>query len=58
LLTGIGAEMAKTVADQIAETLSKAGVKRVYGIVGDGRNGLSDALRRTGKIEWVQEVQS
>ena len=30
-----------------------AGVKRVYGIVGDSLNGLTDAVRRQGKIEWV-----
>jgi pyruvate dehydrogenase (quinone) len=45
--------MTKTVADQFAETLAAAGVKRVYGIVGDSLNGLTDALRRQGKIEWV-----
>jgi len=45
--------MAKTVADQFAETLEAAGVRRVYGIVGDSLNGLTDALRRRGKIEWV-----
>ena len=33
----------KTVADQIAETLAIAGVKRIYGIVGDSLNGLTDA---------------
>jgi pyruvate dehydrogenase (quinone) len=43
----------KTVADQFAETLAAAGVKRVYGIVGDSLNGLTDAIRRQGKIEWV-----
>ena len=45
--------MAKTVADQFAETLAAAGVKRIYGIVGDSLNGLTDSLRRQGKIEWV-----
>src|SRR5712672_2708160 len=45
--------MAKTVADQLAETLAAAGVKRIYGIVGDSLNGLTDAMRRQGKIEWV-----
>jgi len=45
--------MAKTVADQLAETLVAAGVKRIYGIVGDSLNGLTDSLRRQGKIEWV-----
>jgi pyruvate dehydrogenase (quinone) len=45
--------MAKTVADQFAETLAAVGVKRIYGIVGDSLNGITDALRRQGKIEWV-----
>ncbi len=45
--------MAKTVADQFVETLAQAGVKRVYGIVGDSLNGLTDSIRRQGKIEWV-----
>jgi pyruvate dehydrogenase (quinone) len=43
----------KTVADQFAETLAAAGVKRIYGIVGDSLNGLTDSVRRQGKIEWV-----
>jgi pyruvate dehydrogenase (quinone) len=42
-----------TVADQFAETLAAAGVKRIYGVVGDSLNGLTDSLRRQGKIEWV-----
>jgi pyruvate dehydrogenase (quinone) len=45
--------MAWTVADQFAETLAVAGVKRIYGIVGDSLNGLTDSLRRQGKIEWI-----
>src|ERR1700688_5140772 len=45
--------MARTIAEQFAETLAAAGVKRIYGIVGDSLNGLTDALRRQGKIEWV-----
>jgi pyruvate dehydrogenase (quinone) len=45
--------MARSVADQFVETLAVAGVKRIYGIVGDSLNGLIDALRRQGKIEWV-----
>src|ERR1700747_3276029 len=43
----------KTVADQFAETLAACGVKRIYGIVGDSLNGLTDALRRQGKIAWA-----
>jgi thiamine pyrophosphate-dependent acetolactate synthase large subunit-like protein len=45
--------VAKTVADQFAEVLVAAGVKRVYGIVGDSLNGLTYAIRRQGKIERV-----
>src|SRR5246127_591346 len=45
--------MAKTVADQFAETLAASGVKRIYGIVGDSLNGITDAIRRQGKIEWL-----
>jgi pyruvate dehydrogenase (quinone) len=45
--------MAKTVADQLAEILVAAGIKRIYGIVGDSLNGLTDSIRRQGKIEWV-----
>jgi pyruvate dehydrogenase (quinone) len=45
--------MARTVADQFAETLAAAGVKRIYGVVGDSLNGLTDAVRRQGKIEWL-----
>jgi pyruvate dehydrogenase (quinone) len=43
----------KTVADQFAEVLAAAGIKRIYGIVGDSLNGLTDSLRRQGKVEWV-----
>ena len=45
--------MARIVADQFVETLVAAGVKRIYGIVGDSLNGLTDAVRRHGKIEWI-----
>jgi pyruvate dehydrogenase (quinone) len=45
--------MSITVAEQFATTLEAAGVKRIYGIVGDSLNGLTDALRRQGKIEWI-----
>ena len=33
------------VADLIAETLIQAGVKRIFGVVGDSLNGLTEALR-------------
>ena len=43
----------KTVADQFVETLAAAGVNRIYGVVGDSLNGLTDAIRRHGKIDWI-----
>src|SRR6202008_1669704 len=42
-----------TVADLIAETLIQADVKRVYGVVGDSLNGLTEALRKRDAISWV-----
>ncbi|MGX9426332.1 MULTISPECIES: ubiquinone-dependent pyruvate dehydrogenase [Bradyrhizobium] len=45
--------MARTVADQMVETFAAAGVKRIYGIVGDSLNGFTDALRRHGGVEWL-----
>ena len=44
---------AKTVADQMVETLATAGVKQIFGIVGDSLNGFTDSLRRHGGIAWV-----
>ena len=41
------------VADLIAETLIQAGVKRVFGVVGDSLNGLTEALRKRPAVEWV-----
>src|SRR5580693_6451900 len=45
--------MARSVADQFVQTLVAAGVKRVFGIVGDSLNGITDAIRREGTIEWL-----
>lgn len=45
--------MTRTVADFMAEALARAGVKRIYGIVGDSLNGFTDSLRRIKKIDWV-----
>jgi pyruvate dehydrogenase (quinone) len=36
--------MTKTVGDQFAEILAVAGAKRIYGIVGDSLNGMTDAI--------------
>lgn len=42
-----------TVADQFIEVLVQAGVRRIYGIVGDSLNPVVDAVRRSEGIEWV-----
>lgn len=45
--------MASTVAEQFVATLAAAGVKRIYGVVGDSLNGITDAIRKHGGIEWI-----
>ncbi|SMG49792.1 ubiquinone-dependent pyruvate dehydrogenase [Paraburkholderia susongensis] len=42
-----------TAADYLVDTLMHAGVKRIYGVVGDSLNGISDSLRRSGEIDWI-----
>ena len=43
----------ENVADLIAETLIQAQVARIYGVVGDSLNGLTEALRRRPAITWI-----
>src|SRR6201986_408772 len=45
--------MATIAADYMVGALVKAGVRRVYGVVGDSLNGVTDSLRRQGEIEWI-----
>src|SRR5580658_2853518 len=45
--------MTRTAADYMAEALAQAGVKRIYGVVGDSLNGFTDSLRRLKSIEWI-----
>ncbi|OYO08528.1 pyruvate oxidase [Enemella evansiae] len=50
--------MADKVADQLVAQLREAGVRRIYGIVGDSLNPVVDAVRRTGGskkggIDWI-----
>lgn len=42
-----------TVADVLVDTLAAAGIKRIYGVVGDSLNGITDSLQRKKTIEWV-----
>src|SRR6266581_1031656 len=45
--------MAKTVAEALVSTLAERGVRSVYGIVGDSLNPVTDAIRRSGTIDWI-----
>jgi pyruvate dehydrogenase (quinone) len=45
--------MSRTAADYMAEALTKAGVRRIYGVVGDSLNGFTDALRHRKSIDWI-----
>ncbi|MBO1331471.1 pyruvate dehydrogenase [Streptomyces sp. VRA16 Mangrove soil] len=46
--------MAKqNVAEQFVDILVRAGVKRMYGVVGDSLNPVVDAIRRNSAIDWI-----
>ena len=40
-------------ADVVTEMLHSVGVRRVYGVVGDSLNGITESLRERGDIEWI-----
>ncbi|MFG2353085.1 pyruvate dehydrogenase [Streptomyces sp. NPDC048521] len=47
--------MAKqTIAEQYVDLMARAGVRRMYGVVGDSLNPVVDAVRRHDAIEWIQ----
>ncbi len=41
------------VSEVFVDTLVLAGVKRVYGVTGDSLNGITDAIRRNKRIDWM-----
>ena len=45
--------MSRTVAENLVDTLVQAGIRQIYGVVGDSLNPVTDALRRHGSIRWV-----
>ena len=45
--------MSHRVADELVSRLVEAGVERMYGVVGDSLNPVTDALRLNGKLKWV-----
>jgi pyruvate dehydrogenase (quinone) len=45
--------MARIVAEQIVQLMSDARIERIYGVVGDALNPLTDAIHRSGKLRWI-----
>jgi pyruvate dehydrogenase (quinone) len=45
--------MSQSIASFITQTLDQAGIERIWGVTGDSLNGISDSLRKMGKIEWL-----
>jgi len=43
----------KRVSEILVETLVAAGVKRVFGVVGDSLNGILDEIGRRKEIQWI-----
>ncbi|QNH63168.1 ubiquinone-dependent pyruvate dehydrogenase [Hymenobacter sediminicola] len=43
----------KTVSEIVVDTLVAAGVTRVYGVVGDSLNGITEEIRKRDGIEWI-----
>jgi pyruvate dehydrogenase (quinone) len=43
----------RTVADQFVEILLAAGVRHMYGVIGDSLNPVTDSIRRHDGIDWV-----
>jgi pyruvate dehydrogenase (quinone) len=44
--------MAMSSAEYLAKVFEQAGIKHVYGVVGDSLNGITDAFRRS-SVEWL-----
>ena len=42
-----------TIADVLVSTLETVGVERIYGIVGDSLNGITDSLNRKKNMTWI-----
>src|ERR1700756_361871 len=45
--------MTKKVADLLVDVLAEAGVRRIYGVVGDPLNGITDSIRVKNSLKWV-----
>jgi pyruvate dehydrogenase (quinone) len=45
--------MSKKVAELLVDVLAEAGVQRIYGVVGDSLNGITDSIRVKKTLQWV-----
>ncbi len=42
-----------TLADVLIDTLESVGIKRIYGVVRDSLNGITNSLNRRKMIDWI-----
>jgi pyruvate dehydrogenase (quinone) len=45
--------MARTIGDLFTQTLTEAGVRRIWGVTGDSLNGFTESLRKQDVIAWM-----
>jgi len=50
---GVAIMARQNVADLLLSALHSVGVRRIYGVVGDSLNGLTEALRQRGDMDWI-----
>src|SRR6202142_3281624 len=43
----------KSIAENLVETLVAAGVKRIFGVVGDSLNGILEQIGKRSDIQWI-----
>jgi pyruvate dehydrogenase (quinone) len=45
--------VAKRIADLLVDVIANAGADRVYGLSGDSLNGITDAIRKHQRVQWI-----
>ncbi len=51
--TSLKDEIMANVAEVLVDTLVNVGIQRIYGVVGDSLNGITNALQKQKQINWV-----
>jgi hypothetical protein len=54
--SAFGGQMSQTVADTLIHTLEQIGVRQIFGLIGNSRNPLADAVRRS-DVEWIGDCR-